>query len=238
MDGKHGPCDEVRNPMTDGIEARRLLRHCRSGALATLSKRLNGHPYASVVPFMSDYDGSPVLLISRLAEHTKNIQADSRVSLVVHEPSADVQRAERLTVIGNCVRINCEAALRERYVRLFPEAGDLLALDFDFHRITLSTVRYIGGFGKIHWVDASAFLYAGGIDGSVERVWLDRSDQTHRSHRTFVSGESVRAVALDCDGIDVRSDDDRITRIAFDRSAATPADLPEALRKLFQQATP
>lgn len=222
--------------MTHGMEARRLLRHCRSGALATLSKRLKGHPYASIVPFMSDFDGTPVLLISRLAEHTKNIEADARVSLMVHEPTTDVQAAARLTVVGTCMRDDGEAALRERYVRLFPDANDLLALDFDFFRIVPSTIRYIGGFGKIHWADARSFLDAGGVDSGIEREWLDRSGEMYRQDRNGEAAASVRAVALDCDGIDVRADDGHCTRLAFIRSAATPAEIPEALRTLFPRA--
>jgi len=222
--------------MTPGIEARRLLRHCRSGALATLSLRLNAHPYASVVPFMSDFDGSPVLLISRLAEHTKNIEADARVSLLVHEPSADVQATARLTLVGTCSRIAADDALRERYARLFPEANDLLALDFDFHRIVPSTIRYIGGFGKIHWVEARSFLDTSGIDSGIENEWLDRVDELCRQGQLDETVAPVRIAALDCDGIDVRSAHGGIIRLAFSQSTTSRAEIPQALGTLFPRA--
>jgi putative heme iron utilization protein len=81
----------------EGAEARRYLRRQRYGVLSTLSKKLDGYPFGSMVPFMLDHAARPVIYISRLAEHTKNIDADSRASLLVHEPAAEVQAAARST---------------------------------------------------------------------------------------------------------------------------------------------
>ncbi|HEV2007255.1 MAG TPA: pyridoxamine 5'-phosphate oxidase family protein, partial [Burkholderiales bacterium] len=92
--------------MNEGAAARRYLRSRRSGVLATISVKLDGYPFGSVVPFVLDHAACPVILISRLAEHTKNIGADPRVSLLVHDLTDDSQGAARVTLVGNAERIS------------------------------------------------------------------------------------------------------------------------------------
>ena len=226
--------------MSHAVDARRLLRSCRSGSLATLSRRLPGFPFATAAVFMTDFDGSLVLLISRLAEHTKNIAADPRVSLLVHEPSNDVQSAARLTLTGVCDRIDASPALRARYITLFPNANDLLTLDFDFHRITPAAIRFIGGFGRIHWIEPASFIDDAGIDASIEQSWLAHVNERHSQSlaracaRTPQPLQEVRAVALDCDGVDVRIDSEApAQRLAFARSITTAEGLNIAFDTLF-----
>ena len=76
-------------------DARRLLRRQQHGVLSTLSKKLDGYPFGSVTPFVLDHQARPVILISTLAEHTKNIAADPRVSLLAHDTSTDIQANAR-----------------------------------------------------------------------------------------------------------------------------------------------
>jgi hypothetical protein len=214
--------------MNHAVEARRLLRNCRSGALATLSARLNGHPFASAVSFMTDFDASPILLISRLAEHTKNITFDPRVSLMVHEPNADVQAAARLTLVGTCASVGVSTPIHERYLRLFPQAADLISLDFTFHRIAPTAVRYIGGFSKIHWLSTDTFCAAGRIDAAVEHEWLQRLNGEY-AQRLTTQGQ---AVALDCDGVDfIRAG--VAHRIAFTESVEQPQALAMQIHRLL-----
>lgn len=133
--------------MTPGEKARRLLRRGRVGALATLSQRLAGHPFATVVPYVPDHAARPLLLISALAEHTKNLRADSRASLMVHAESEDVLAAARVTCAG---RATCLAdpppASVERYLRYLPKARPLLDFgDFAFYRIEPEALHWVGG---------------------------------------------------------------------------------------------
>jgi putative heme iron utilization protein len=229
--------------MSHAAASRRLLRNARSGALATLSQRLHGHPFASFVTFMSGFDASPVLLVSRLAEHTKNIAFDARASLMVHEPGSDAEGATRLTVAGMCRRIEATAQLAERFVRLFPDAQALLELDFDFYRIEPTAIRYIGGFGRIHWVEPTSFLHDAGIDPDAERAWLARLNAGHGrdlarvcARSVHAQAEDIRAVALDCDGIDVRlSGEARAVRLPFPTSVAAADELPGAFTALFSR---
>lgn len=106
-----------------GTAARACLRHYRAGTLATLSQRLAGYPFGSAVPFVLDHAARPVILVSRLAEHTRNIAADHRVSLHVSSAAGDVQAGTRLTLVGDAARATWDlSALRARYLRYFPDA--------------------------------------------------------------------------------------------------------------------
>lgn len=230
--------------MNRTVEARRLLRRCRSGALATVSKRLDGYPFASVVPFMTHHDAHPVLLISRLAEHTRNIRSDPRVSLMVHEPGADVQVAARLTIAGQCVFVDDPGSIRSRYLQLFPAASELLALDFDFYRIAPVAIRYIGGFGAIHWLPVETFAVEWPDAAEMERAWLPLlntkySTMLHDCCRHFNGStpDACAAVALDCDGIDIRTAD-TLLRVSFNKPVAVAEDLPQALEELAAQCRP
>ena len=144
--------------MSPGEQARRYLRARRHGVLSTLSRRFPGYPYGSVAPFVLDAAARPVILISRLAEHTRNIEADPHVSLLVQDAGDDVQAGARITLIGEATHAVDDAdASRARYLSYFPDAGRLLALgDFAFYRIEPCQLRAIGGFGDIHWVAAAA----------------------------------------------------------------------------------
>ncbi len=131
-----------------------LLREARHGVLGTHSSTEPGYPYGSVVPFCLDGEGCPVILISELAQHTRNIAADPRVSLTVLEQWAaeKVQEVPRLCLLGQAEREVDEAA-RERYLERFPEGRDFLRLDFVFHRIVPLRIHFIEGFGRVRWLE-------------------------------------------------------------------------------------
>src|SRR5262249_4316818 len=124
------------------------------GVLSTISTRLAGYPFGSVVPYLLDHEARPVILISRLAEHTRNLDADARSSLLVHDSSTDLQAGARLTLVGNAARVDQGIdSLKARYLGYFPESERLFALgDFALYRIEPERLRWIGGFGDIRWV--------------------------------------------------------------------------------------
>lgn len=208
-----------------GDEARRFARGQTSGVLSTLSKRLDGFPFGSVSPFVFDHTGRPVILISEIAEHTKNIDADPRVSLIVQPYSTDMQTTGRVTVIGRAERLAEKDSLGPRYLRYFPQAEAYFAMhDFHFYRIDPVKVRWIGGFGRIFWVDPEAWLADPGTLASDEAGILahmnaDHADTLHDCCRHFhdVDPTEVRMIGIDPDGFDVRADD-RLLRFGF----ATP----------------
>ncbi|MEO6946309.1 MAG: pyridoxamine 5'-phosphate oxidase family protein, partial [Nitrobacter sp.] len=131
---------------------RSLLRRSRQGALATLMTG-SGDPYCSLVNVASHYDGSPILLISRLAVHTKNVIGDSRVSLMLDERAeGDPLEGSRIMVAGIAEEAGGEtkATLRRRYLNAHPSAESFADFnDFSFFRIQPTGVHLVAGFGRI-----------------------------------------------------------------------------------------
>ena len=132
--------------------ARSLLRRSRQGALATLAAG-SGDPYCSLVNIASDFDASPILLISRLALHTKNILGDNRVSLMLDERAAgDPLEGSRIMLAGRAEEAAGDAAaiLRRRYLSAHPSAEVFVDFkDFSFFRIVPSGAHLVAGFGRI-----------------------------------------------------------------------------------------
>ena len=140
--------------MSLASEARQFLRATRSGVLSTFSTKFEGYPFGSVAPFILDHSGQPVVLISTIAEHTKNIIANPKMSLLVFSGEDDLQASARLTLIGEAKQIDqADEDLRTRYLRYFPQAAGYFDMhDFNFYRITIVQARYIAGFGKMGWI--------------------------------------------------------------------------------------
>lgn len=139
-----------------------LLHGAAAGSLATQSLQMPGYPFASVLPFALDERHRPVFLISRLAEHTKNLLTDGRACLLVHGADGQsVLQDERASVLGDVQRIEASPELVARYLRYHPDAERYLALgDFTFFRMEPKGARYIAGFGKMGWIEESDWIDA------------------------------------------------------------------------------
>src|ERR1700746_3015097 len=140
---------ERKNDFDPQNAAKKLLREGRSGALATLMAGA-GDPYCSLVNIATAADGSPLLLISRLAVHTKNILADPRVSLMIDErKEGDPLQGARVMLMGSAATTEDPDA-RRRYLARQPEAEMFAGFaDFAFYRIALNAVHLVAGFGRI-----------------------------------------------------------------------------------------
>ena len=134
-----------------------LLHQAEAGTLATHSRQPEGFPYPSILPFALDSRHRPTILVSGLAEHTRNLLADPRAGfLVAHAPDGDVLNGQRVTLLGSFARIDPAPAVVERYLRYHPDAARYLALgDFDFWVMSLERLRYIGGFGAMGWLSGA-----------------------------------------------------------------------------------
>lgn len=221
--------------MSIARQARLMLRSHRHGVLSTLSKRFDGHPFGSIVPFLADHDGSLLILVSALAEHTRNILHDPRVSLIAHDPrDPDVQAQGRVTVLGEARPETERERAGQRYVRYFPEAAALLQMgDFSFCRIIPAAIRYIAGFGKIHWVDMQDYAVPEAGAFALEEAHLlaelnaPRNDVLQRwLRRHGIEVAEAQAIGMDCDGIDVCGDG-KLLRLDFPEAASGPS--PDAL---------
>jgi hypothetical protein len=141
--------------------ARELLRKERVAVLATASERHGGHPFASLAPYALSASGDALLLLSALAQHTRNLARDPRASLFVHDPaasSADPRTAPRLTLVGRVRRLAGaeEADARARYLARHPEARGLLQLDFALHLLEIEEAQLVGGFAAAGWIAGDA----------------------------------------------------------------------------------
>ena len=192
-----------------------MLRAHRYGALSTLSKKFDGYPFGSITPYLVDHDGSLLILISTLAEHTKNIGHDPRVSLITHDQrDPHIQTQGRVTVVGNAQLEPGREQAGQRYLSYFPEAQSYFAMhDFSFYRIRPLAIRYIGGFGKIHWVDMENYAVhpyplIDQESGVVEHMNTDHLDtmRNYCKHFHQYTALDVAMLGIDLDGFDVRAD--------------------------------
>jgi putative heme iron utilization protein len=219
--------------MSTGSESRRYLRHHLYGVLSTISKKLAGYPFGSVVPCITDHAARPVILVSNLAEHTKNIGADPRVSLLVRDAGADAQESARLTLVGDARPVAAEhTALQARYLQYFPAAERLLALgDFSFFLIEPTMLRYVGGFGAIHWIPSNSYAPPANEFAACEADIVAHMNADHGAARRdycrhFKQRQPamVSMIGIDCDGFDLRADGE-ILRFDF---AQPVSDAPTA----------
>ena len=189
-------------PQATALAARQLLRAHRYGALSTLSKKFEGHPFGSITPYLVDHDGSLLILISALAEHTKNIQHDPRVSLITHnQEDSHIQTQGRITLVGSAALEPERELSGKRYLRYFPEAQTYYDMpDFQFYRIAPLALRYIGGFGDIHWVKADRYQVPPNSLAAEEDALLDKVNAARPASQGLVIG-------IDCDGYDLRLND-------------------------------
>jgi putative heme iron utilization protein len=230
----------------DGVPvAKQLLRTVRSGALATLDKEA-GFPFASLVTVATDLDGSPLLLMSRLAAHTGNLEADPRASLLLAQGGkGDPLAHPRLTVIGRTARTT-EPQVRSRFLARHPKAS-LYAdfADFSFWRMEIIGGHLNGGFARA--MTLSAEQIRTDLSGAEELVAIEGDAVSHMNedHREALALYATklanapagdwRATGLDPEGIDLAAGD-LTTRVEFDRPVDNGGDLRKVLREMAQRA--
>jgi putative heme iron utilization protein len=134
----------------------RLWSDSYHGILSTHSVKYQGYPFGSLLPICRDAKGNPLLLISHLAQHTRNIDQDPHTSLtIIQQGTGDVQQLARLTCLAQAEAVNSTAAA-ERYFRFYPETRRFQKeLNFHFYRLQITHFYYIGGFGSARWFDPS-----------------------------------------------------------------------------------
>jgi putative heme iron utilization protein len=226
---------------------RSLLRRSRQGALATLMTG-SGDPYCSLVNVASDSDGSPVLLISRLALHTKNLLADARVSLMLDERvEGDPLEGSRIMLSGQAEEVASDRAIvRQRYLNAHPSSEAFVDFkDFSFFRIRLSGTHLVAGFGRIVDLKPAQFLTdisdAGALleaeQGAVEHMNADHREALglYASRLLGAAAAEWRCSGLDPDGIDLQAGN-KTLRLDFPERVTGPGDLRKMLVRLAEQA--
>jgi putative heme iron utilization protein len=132
----------------------RLWSGSYHGLLSTHSVKYQGFPFGSLIPICRDTKGNPLLLISHLAQHTRNLEHDPHCSLTLTEQGdGDVQQLARITCLAQAEVVNSTAAA-ERYFRFYPDSRRYhKELGFRFYRLEVKHLYYIGGFGSARWFD-------------------------------------------------------------------------------------
>ena len=228
--------------------ARSLLRRSRQGALATLMAESHD-PYCSLVNISSHYDASPILLISRLALHTKNILADNRVSLMLDERVAgDPLEGARIMLAGRAEETTGEQAeiLRQRYLSAHPSAQVFVDFkDFSFFRIAPSGVHLVAGFGRIIDLAPTQFLTdigdAGGLleaeQGAVEHMNEDHREAMNLYATRLLGADSADWACTGCDpdGMDMQAGNSTL-RLDFPERVTNGTELRKMLVRLAGEA--
>ncbi|TCP10751.1 hypothetical protein EV683_11930 [Crenobacter luteus] len=198
----------MKLPLASAID---LVHRADHGALASHATQLPGYPFCTQLPFVPDAQHRPVLLISSLAEHTRNLIADGRASLALADPGADdLLSGARLTLLGDVARVDADEALVARYLRYRPEAADYLGFgDFAFYRLEPRRVRLIAGFARMGWLEAEDWAGA---------VTLTPDDEAAElAALPMLAG--ARWLGLDAYGADIERDGRRL-RLTFAEPAA------------------
>jgi putative heme iron utilization protein len=157
------------------VRARQLLRSIDRAALATRRREddsTGGWPYVALVLLAVDHDASPLLLLSALAEHSKDIAKDDRVSLLIDGTIGldDPLTGARVTLLGR-LRKTDDTRHRVRFLNRHPGAGMYADFkDFSFYRMQVERAHLVAGFGRIHWIEGAALLdNAGDAAALIER---------------------------------------------------------------------
>lgn len=227
-------------------DARKLYTAHQHGTLSTMSQEIPGHPFGSVVSYALSRDGRPTILISHIAEHTKNIEADARVSLTLSMGGDDPQAVGRITVVGKAIALQGAESESEsaRYDRRYPAAVEYRrAHDFVLYKIEPVKVRYIGGFGRIHWVETPDFCRHNPFSATEEAAMVNHMNEDHadamvaycRMFNIDLRGDVPVMTAVDGEGFDLRLGK-RLARIDFDAPVATPGDVRAAMVALVRRA--
>ena len=224
----------------------------RMGSLSTLSRKQPGFPFGSVMPYGLDDHGRPIFLISTMAMHTQNLQADPRASLLVTQQDTDGEPlgASRVTLIGNVLLVPNPELAEARNLYLERHANSKYWVDFEdfaFYRMNVVDVYYVGGFGVMGWVSDSDYdrsqpdPLADSMAEIIQHMNADHKDALVLLARTFARIDSTEAMitAVDRLGFHVRlktPDGMRGARIAFLQEVRNAAETRKVLVEMVQQS--
>jgi len=154
---------------SEATAVKKLIEQQSFGVLSTYSVDVEGFPFGSVTPYSLTENHHPLIFISNIAQHTKNITKDNRVSLIILENmqdgSKDPQKHGRASILGRATPLETTGTENEekyqRYFQRFPESESYKDTHgFQLYEINPVRIRFIGGFGKIFWLEPEQLLAA------------------------------------------------------------------------------
>lgn len=232
---------ETRSPAQ---QARAVARACRTASLATTMAGQTGQPYASLVLVAFDHDAAPLLLLSRLAEHTRNLLGNERVSLLCDGTAgmAEPLTGPRVSLLGRAAKTE-DPRHRDRFLSRHPSAEMYAGFgDFAFYHLAIERAHIVAGFGRIHWLDD--YLYSGETQELAEaeaeilqHMNSDHTDavQLYAQKLLGKDGGGWRICGIDAEGCDLIREQE-LTRLNFGRAIATAEEARIELVRLVKQA--
>lgn len=255
---QEGDGADTRPPVpepTHAERARTLVAGANRGILSTLSLDPAGYPFGSVATYAIDDAGRPIVFVSTMAEHTRNAAADPRASVIVTEPfpdGSDPLAAGRVTLIGDLLEVGDDErpAVRDRYLAENPASAYYIDFgDFSFWRLEVRSVRYVGGYGRMGWVEASDYaravadpLAGAPAAGIIEHMNADHADSLVLFARAFggrPDATEATMTAVDRYGFDVvagGATGRAALRFGFDSPVATAPEVRPAMIRLVERA--
>ncbi|PPD41218.1 MAG: pyridoxamine 5'-phosphate oxidase [Methylocystis sp.] len=239
------PRDPRQDPSFDPVgESRRLLRAIRAATLATLTE--SGAPFATLSAIATDHDGTPILLLSTLAHHTRNLERDGRCSLLLARGGrGDPMAHPRLTLVARAARTQSPEA-RARFLRRNPKAQLYADFpDFSFWRAEIEAVHLNGGFARAadfgpdqlltDVTGAEALIAAEG--DILDHMNADHADALALYAEKLAGGKPGKwqASGIDPEGLDLVCGD-AAARVAFTRAIKSPGESREVLVELARLA--
>ena len=236
---------------THAERARTLVTHVSTGALATLSNDLPGYPHGSLVTYAL-HNSNPVFLVSELATHTRNLKSSPKASLMVSEAGEGNPLAlGRVTLTGDCTPV--AAANREQVKATFLEQHPSAKFyadfeDFSFYELSILNIRYIGGFGRMSWIEpdlwgeAQPDPLAPHAETIIEHMNTDHPDSLSLFCTTMSRASTTREatlVGVDRYGFEMSAltdDGPRPIRLAFSKAVATPEEVRAEMISLVHKA--
>jgi hypothetical protein len=235
---------------THAERARTLVAQITTGTLCTLAAEPEGYPYGSFVTVGFDR-GNPVFLVSTMAEHTQNLLRDPRASLLVAEGGSDDPLANgRVTMLGPCTQVEGDGGTaRAAFLATHPNAAYYVDFgDFAFWRLTVEAIRYIGGYGRMSWVDApdwhgaEADPLAASAAGVITHMNDEHADAMVLYCRAFSKATDISTASMT--GVDrygfemsaVTAEGPRPVRLAFPEPVGTPDEARTALIEMLKAA--
>ena len=233
-------------------QVRTLFSLASAGTLSTLSRRCAGFPFGSLMPYALDTAGRPLFLISNMAMHTQNLRADARPSLFVGETAADgdLLGTARATLVGPAEPVPQDDLAEARRLYLLRHEGSRYWVDFsDFHffRLQPQEVYYVGGFGRMGWVEAADYLaaapdpLAGAAAGILAHMNADHGDAMLLLARMHAGIEASEAAMTSVDrlGFALRlktAEGVKGARIGFTREARSAGEVRAVLVEMVRTA--
>ena len=226
------------------LNAVKLFRSCDSAILSTVSVKHEGYPFGSFVTYMSGDCRTAYLYLSDIAQHTKNLNNNSKSCLTIIKMDSDKQNSERLTLLGDLepVEINKIEECSSKYYEFFPKSREYAKMHgFNFYKFEISSCRWIGGFGKIAWLKNNNWNQLEPEWKKNQKAIIDHMNDDHSNSicsslnaQYNIKDENAKMIFLTIDGYYVSSNQ-KLYFIQFTKPAFSSKEYKESLVDLAHQ---